>query len=123
MPYIKGKPHEAPLCLRDMPEPISLATLTDKREAILEIVRSHRGVDLHVFGSVARGDNTPINDIDFIVTMEHGASLFDQIRLQQHLTQYLGCSIDLLNMDGLTQAFDGKGDYRRQKILAEKIPL
>ena len=69
------------------------------------------------------GDNTPISDIDFIVTMEHGASLFDQIRLQQHLTQYLGCSIDLLNMDGLTQAFDGKGDYRRQKILAEKIPL
>ena len=48
----------------------------NKRE-INEIVRRHRGRSVSLFGSVARGDETPTSDIDFLVDFEPGSSLFD----------------------------------------------
>ena len=40
-----------------------------------------------MFGSVARGDETPESDIDFLVEFEPGSSLFDLMDLQEALEQ------------------------------------
>ena len=55
--------------------------LQSKRNQILQIAARHGAQKVRVFGSVARGDSRPDNDIDFLVDMERGRSLFDLIEL------------------------------------------
>ena len=46
-------------------------------DAIHDIARSHRALSVWVFGSVARGEDRPGSDIDFLIEFEPGASLLD----------------------------------------------
>ncbi len=41
--------------------------LQEKREEILSIAAKHGAYNLRVFGSVARGEETPSSDIDFLI--------------------------------------------------------
>ena len=47
------------------------------REAILRLAAEHGARNVRVFGSVARGDGDAESDIDFLVDLEPGRSLFD----------------------------------------------
>jgi uncharacterized protein len=49
----------------------------NRREDILQIAARHGARNVRVFGSVARGESGPDSDIDFLVEMEPGRSLFD----------------------------------------------
>jgi predicted nucleotidyltransferase len=51
--------------------------LKEKREEILRIAARHGARNVRVFGSVARGDADEASDIDFLVEMERGRSIFD----------------------------------------------
>ena len=51
--------------------------LMAKREEILQIAARYGAHNVRVFGSVARGEAGPESDIDFLVDMEPGRSLFD----------------------------------------------
>ena len=82
---------------------------------ILEIARSHRVISMAVFGSAARGDGTEGSDIDFLVEMEDGASLFDLGGLQFELSELLGTEVDLVTRGGLKD--------RDTHILDEAVPL
>ncbi len=99
------------------------ALLAANRERILQIVRSRGGKEVHVFGSVTQEEDTIASDVDLLVTFDEGASLLDQVRLQRELQALLGCDVDVLSMNGLRQALDGKGHYRREGILKEAVPL
>lgn len=85
------------------------------RDAILEIAARHGADDLRVFGSVARGSDTPGSDIDLLVRFEPGASLFDVVSLQQDLEDCLGVGVDIISEAGL-----GAGHAH---ILREARPL
>lgn len=62
----------------------ALGSLAERhREAIVEIVKLHKGLTVSVFGSVARGEDGPTSDIDFLVDFERGSSLFDLLRLER----------------------------------------
>ncbi len=48
-----------------------------RRDEILRIAAEHGARNLRVFGSVARGDAGPESDLDILVDLEDGRSLFD----------------------------------------------
>ena len=90
--------------------------LKDKREEILRIAERHGAKNVRVFGSVARGEAGPDSDIDFLVDMETGRSLLDNIALWQELEDLLGRKVDLLTAGGLYPLL-------RDRIHAEAISL
>ena len=60
-----------------------------RRDEITEAVRRHNGRTVAVFGSVARGDDGPDSDIDFLVEFEDGSSLFDLLHISGELEELL----------------------------------
>ena len=92
------------------------ALLKAKREEILAVCAKYGARNVGVFGSVARSEADEQSDIDFLVEMEPGRSLFDLGGLQQELEQLLGCRVDVVTERGL------KGRVRDQ-VLSEAVPL
>jgi len=72
-------------------------TIRAKRDEIYAVARRHKAEKLWVFGSCARGEETPESDVDFLVKYADGASLFDDIRLERGLSEFLGRSVDLVS--------------------------
>lgn len=71
------------------------------RAEILKIAARHGASNIRVFGSVARGDADDRSDIDFLVDLENGRSLFDLGGLLVDLEKLLGCSVDVVTENGL----------------------
>ena len=72
---------------------------------------------LRVFGSVARGEETPDSDVDFLVELPRGYDLFTQrIPLTQGLCDLLKRKVDLLPEHELSP-------HVRAKVLAEAVAL
>ena len=67
------------------------------RDAILALAAKHGATNVRVFGSVARGDDDETSDIDVLVNMEPGRSLFDQGALLMDLRDLLGCKVDVIS--------------------------
>lgn len=84
-----------------------------KRAEIREIVRRHRGRTVAVFGSVARGDESPSSDIDLLVEFEAGSSLFDLLHITEELQELLGVPVDVISAGGLKDRDD---HIRREAI-------
>lgn len=72
-----------------------------RREDIAAVVHRHKGRSVWVFGSVARGEERPESDIDFLVEFEPGSSLFDLMDLEAELAALLGVSVDVVSVGGL----------------------
>ena len=90
--------------------------LKDKREDILEIAAKQGAKNVRVFGLVARGDAGPDSDIDFLVEMEPGRSLFDMGGLLIDLQELLGCDVDVVSDRGIKPRI-------REQVFKEVIPL
>lgn len=93
--------------------------LVENEDAILRILRSHGGKELRVFGSVARREDSPDSDVDFLVTLEDNASLSDHMGLRRDLKVLLGRHVDLVTMRALMTAQSGVGFHCRDRILRE----
>ncbi len=74
--------------------------LKKKREDILRIGEAHGARNIRVFGSVSRGEAREQSDIDLLVEMQAGRSLFDLIALGQELEELLGRKVDILTDGG-----------------------
>ncbi|HMS49798.1 nucleotidyltransferase family protein [Candidatus Neomicrothrix sp.] len=85
-----------------------------KRDEICAIVHRHRGRSVSVFGSVARGDESPASDIDFLVEFEPGSSLFDLLHISEELEALLGVPVDVVSAGGLKERDD---HIRREAVL------
>lgn len=88
--------------------------LKEKREEILRIAAKYGAHNVRVFGSVARGEADEASDVDFLVEMEPGRSLFDLGGLQFELEEYLGRSVDVVTEKGLKQRI-------RSRVLSEAV--
>jgi predicted nucleotidyltransferase len=66
------------------------------REAIRQIASGLGAERIRLFGSVARGEEGPNSDVDFIVKMGPGMDVFDLVDLKDRLTSILGCKVDVL---------------------------
>ena len=90
--------------------------LQSKREEILRIAAKYGAYNVRIFGSVARGEADSESDIDFLMNMEPGRSLFDLCGLLSDLEDLLGCNVDVVTEDGLR-------DRIRDRVLKEAIAL
>ena len=99
------------------PDGNSLARLVEaKRADILDICRRHGASNVAIFGSVARGDDRPASDIDFLVDLDSRRSLLDHIGLQQELEDLMGVGVDVVTRRGLHPLL-------REDVLAEAVPV
>ena len=87
-----------------------------KREEILAAAARRGAKNVRIFGSVARGEAGPESDLDILVDMEPGRSLFDLGGLLTDLQELLGCKVDVVTEAGLRQRI-------RQRVLREAVPL
>ena len=67
-----------------------------RRDEVNALARKNRAGRLFVFGSCARKEETPQSDIDFLVSFQPGATLFDQARLGLGLQELFGCKADVI---------------------------
>lgn len=67
---------------------------------------------LRVFGSAARGEDTPESDIDLLVDFSEPKSLFDLVRIEQEFEEALGRKVDLVTSASLSP-------YLRDRVLGE----
>ena len=90
--------------------------LSELRAEILRIGASHGARNLRIFGSVARGDADTDSDLDLLVDMDPGRSLFDLGGLQFDLEELMGSPVDVVTESGLKPRI-------REKVLREAVPL
>ena len=95
------------------------------RESVLMILSKNRqllrdyGVkNIHLFGSVARGEAGIGSDVDLLVEFEPTAhiGMFEFSRLRRELSQLLGRNVDLVTPDALHKGM--KADILREAIRA-----
>ena len=56
-----------------------------------------------MFGSVARGEDTPGRDVDFLVEFEPSSSLLDLVHLEEALAELLGVAVDVVSAGALLE--------------------
>ena len=89
--------------------------LARRRDEVLVRVQANHGRAVHVFGSVARGEDTPDSDVDLIVQFDEHASILDLLALEDHLKALLTVPVDVISAGGL-----GRVTARAHR---EKVPL
>ena len=65
------------------------------------MTRKHKAEKLWVFGSCARTEERPDSDVDFLVTFNPHTTIFDYVRMQDSLSQFLGCNVDVVDSDAM----------------------
>ncbi|MES2178596.1 MAG: nucleotidyltransferase family protein [Gemmatimonadota bacterium] len=86
------------------------------RAEVLRLAAHYGATDVRVFGSVARGEADELSDIDFLVRMNPGRSVFDVGGLLMDLQDLLGRRVDIVTERGL-------GPRMRERVLREAVPV
>jgi predicted nucleotidyltransferase len=84
-----------------------------EREDISRIAAAHGARNVPVFGSVARGEAGGSSDLDLLVEMTTGRSLFDLVALGSDLEDALGVAVDFVTEKGIRRTF-GIGCWPRR---------
>ena len=87
-----------------------------QRDKILAIAAAHGASSLHVFGSMAKGVDIEGSDLDLLVEVRPGTSLFQFAGLQVDIEDALGLKVDLCTEAQLHPKLKGR-------ILSEARPL
>lgn len=74
----------------------TLEALRGMADDIAKIVGAHGGRNVRIFGSVARGEARPGSDVDLLVDVERGTSLFELSAMETELEALVGCSVDVV---------------------------
>src|SRR5260370_30636292 len=88
--------------------------LQEKREDILRIATKRGATNVRIFGSIARGEADAESDIDLLVDLEPGRSLFDLGGLLMDLQDLLGHKVDVVTEKGLRERI-------REHVLKEAV--
>lgn len=68
---------------------------------IIPLLQKEHVVKAAIFGSTARGDDTPHSDVDIVVKFGKPKTLFDLVGLQDDLKQLLKKPVDLVTYNSL----------------------
>ena len=98
----------------DVPERIE--ELTEIREDVRRIAAARGATSVRVFGSVGRGEQSASSDLDLLVDMAEGRTLFDLIALSNDLEKRLGVKVDVVTEASLSP-------YMRGRVLDEAVAL
>ena len=94
----------------------AIDALKRHRSEVLCLAAQYGATDVRVFGSVARGEADETSDIDFLVRMNPGRSVFDIGGLLMDLQDLLGRRVDVVTERGLRPRM-------RERVLREAIPV
>ncbi len=72
-----------------------------RRAAILALAANYGVSDIRIFGSVARGEETPESDLDLLVHLPNDAGLLLLGRFKQELEDLLHVDVDVVPDDGV----------------------
>jgi len=86
------------------------------REQILSLAAKYGASDVRIFGSFARGSADENSDVDFLVSLEPGRSLFDLGGLLYELQQLIGRRVDVVTDAGLRPRI-------RDRVLREAVSI
>lgn len=89
--------------------------LRAKRTRVLELARQHGARNVRVLGSCARGDAGPESDVDLLVDLEPGRTLFNLGALLMDLQDLLGRRVDLVTEGALQGSI-------RERVLKDAKP-
>lgn len=94
-----------------------LNELQTKKNDILSLASRYGARRIRVFGSVARGEERPDSDIDFLVDFPPGYDLFAQrLPLIQSLAELLDRKVELIPEHELNR-------HIRQRVMEEAVEL
>jgi uncharacterized protein len=95
---------------------VTLDTLQGaKRTEIVLLGQKYGARNIRVFGSVARGDNREQSDVDFLVDMDKGRTLYDLAGFVADVQDLLGVQVDVVT--------PGELRYLRERVLTEAVAL
>jgi len=90
--------------------------ILDKKNEVLALAAKRGASNVRIFGSVANGTADQNSDIDFLVDLAPGRSLFDLGGLLMDLQQLFGRKVDVVTENGLHW-------YVKDRILREAKPI
>jgi len=86
--------------------------IQDRKEQILALAAKYGASNVRIFGSVANGTADEKSDIDFLVDLEKGRSLFDLGGLLMELQELLNRKVFVTTENGLHW-------YVKESVLSE----
>ena len=96
---------------------MTLQELIARRDEILKIADRHGAFNVHIFGSVARGEADLQSDVDVLVDYDRARrSPWFPMGLIEELETLLECRVDVVTEKGLKHRI-------RERVLQEAIPL
>ncbi len=90
--------------------------LNDIKRKVLPILKKADVKKAAFFGSYVRGDNTKDSDIDILVDLPRGKSLFDLAGLKIDLEEKLKKKVDVVTYRGICP-------YLKDSILSNQYPI
>ena len=93
-----------------------LKTLRDHREEILGVGEVYGARNVRLFGSVARGEAGPNSDVDFLIDLTDGRTLFDLVDLEDRWAQIIHRPVDVVTERGMSR-------HMKPRVLAEAVNL
>lgn len=90
--------------------------LQPHREAVRQIVLQHHALNVRIFGSVLRDEDTDDSDLDLLIDPTPETTLMDIGAIRYELRKLLGIPVDVLTPNALPDSF-------REQILSEAMPL
>ena len=105
-----------PSLRRGLPDTPMGRRLRRRRRAVIRACNERGATNVRVFGSVARGEDTPSSDIDLLIDLDEHIGLVALAGLRRELRELLDAEVDVVPAVALKPAL-------RQQVLAEAIPL
>ncbi len=94
-------------------------TVESIKKEIIPILERQGVNKAAVFGSVARGEAKDTSDIDLLVNLEEGKSLFDLVGLKLELEEKLKRRVDVVTYNGINRHLKDL-ILKEQKVIYEK---
>ena len=101
---------------RGLPDTPRGRSLRRHRKALIAMAARSDATNVRVFGSVARGDDTPASDVDLLVDLGPRVGLLSLIGLEMEMEELLGVDVDLIPASSLKPGL-------RDRVLVEAISL
>lgn len=92
------------------------ANLEEIKDKAIPILKEAGVTRSSLFGSYVRGENKEKSDVDFLVDLPRGKTLFDLVELQMKIEEALGKKIDIVTFRSLHPLL-------RDRILAEQVRI
>jgi len=94
----------------------AMAALKELTPKIVEILLKNGVAKAGIFGSYARGEETPKSDLDILVEFKGRKSLLDLVGLEQDLEDQLKRKFDVMTYGSLSP-------YLKEGILREEVRI